>query len=76
MNFLINSQHERIQYANQFINTRNHYVVFTEFCNGLDLEWLLRINQTLNHDQVREIMKQIVDGVNYLGSQGIAHWDL
>jgi serine/threonine-protein kinase ULK/ATG1 len=50
-----------IKYIDSFSNDKNVYI-FTEFCNGGDMEEYLKKKGTLGEDEAREFLKQILNG--------------
>lgn len=50
-----------IKYIDSFSNDKNVYI-FTEFCNGGDMEQYLKKKTTLGEDEARQFLKQILNG--------------
>jgi serine/threonine-protein kinase ULK/ATG1 len=50
-----------IKYIDSFGNDRNVYI-FTEYCNGGDMEEYLKSKKTLGEDEAVEFLKQILNG--------------
>ena len=54
-----------IKYIDSFSNDKNVYI-FTEFCNGGDMEQYLDKKGFLPEDEAREFLKQILNGFKVL----------
>lgn len=54
-----------IRYIDTFTNEKNVYI-FTEFCNGGDMEQYLEKKGFLAEDEAREFLKQILNGFKVL----------
>lgn len=77
MQFLKNSNNQNIvKMIDLFENETNIYIVM-EYLSGGNLHtYLTEKGEILTEIQVKEIMRQIVDGVRYLHKFGIIHRDL
>ncbi len=58
------------------IKTQSSFYLFTELCNGGDLEKLLRMRTRINEEESRLILIELVKGVQKLHEKGILHRDL
>lgn len=56
--------------------TPSCFYLFTELCNGGDLEKLLSMRKRINEEEARLILIELAIGVRELHSRGILHRDL
>ena len=73
---MINSPH--VISLKKHYKTHQHYYIFTELCNGGDLN-LLKLSRPegrLTQDECRIVMKKLVQGVKDLYDNDIVHRDL
>lgn len=60
----------------ELIKDENFYYVFLEFCaNGELFDYIVN-NQRLTENESKNMMKQIIEALKYVHSQGIAHRDM
>jgi Ca2+-binding EF-hand superfamily protein/predicted Ser/Thr protein kinase len=70
-------QHERILRFHEYFETYNKIFIITEYINGGSLtDYLSTQTHLLKETQIREIFKQIAEGVKHLHNNGIIHRDL
>ena len=58
------------------LKSAKHYYVIVEFCNGSDLETLLKSKLKLNERQVRYLYRQVLLGMRELCQKGVIHRDI
>jgi len=56
--------------------TTNHIYLILEYANCGDLHDYIRQKGKLTETQVKKLMKQLVDGLNFIHSKNLAHRDL
>src|SRR5690606_32727080 len=56
--------------------THSKFYIFTEYCNGGDLELLKDIKGRINEKMARIILTQLVEGIRELHDRNIMHRDL
>lgn len=59
-----------------FIEDTANFYLITEFCEGGDLSHFIIQNRYLSDDFAKLIFRQVIEGLAYLESQGIAHRDV
>ena len=74
-------KHENIIRLENLKVTKNNYYIIMEFCNGGSLSQCLNKYKEIYHrpfteEIVQHLMKQIINAVKYIHSQGIIHRDL
>ena len=81
--YLLNKlNHERIIKLYEVIDTKNYLFIFTELCSGGSLKDYIISKYNSNNDyfmkdsEVSTIIKNILQGVEYLVNNGIIHRDL
>jgi serine/threonine protein kinase len=64
-----------VLFVNYFENAETYFIIL-ELCNQRTARSLLRRRKKLSEPEVRYYLKQIIDGLQYVHSQGIVHRDL
>ena len=59
-----------------FIEDTSNFYLVTEFCDGGDMSHFIIQNRYLTDDFAKLIFRQLIEGLEYLQSQGIAHRDV
>lgn len=68
--------HPLLVFFKESIQTKTHIYIITELVNGKDLFELVRELKFLGEREAAYIIQQVIIGVRYLHSLGIAHRDL
>ncbi|CAD8094363.1 unnamed protein product [Paramecium sonneborni] len=66
--------HKNIVHFHKLLYTHNHLYIIMEHLQGITLQE--EINKELPEKKVRNLIKQILEGLSYLHNQGIIHRDL
>ena len=78
---LKNLNHPNIVKLKEVKKTKKHYYIVMEFCNGGELsqnlkKYQAKYNKAFPEEIVQYLMKQIVNGINYLHNLDIMHRDI
>ena len=78
---LKNLNHPNIVKLKEVKKTKKHFYLVTELCNGGELSKALKkyqekYNRPFTEEIVQYLMRQIIDGINYLHSKNIMHRDI
>jgi serine/threonine protein kinase len=78
---LKNLNHPNIVKLKEVKKTKKHFYLVTELCNGGELSKALKqykekYNKPFTEEIVQYLMRQIIDGINYLHSKNIMHRDI
>ena len=78
---LKNLNHPNIIKLKEVKKTKKHFYLVTELCNGGELSKALKkyqekYNRPFTEEIVQYLMRQIIDGINYLHSKNIMHRDI
>ncbi|XP_041074843.1 death-associated protein kinase 2 isoform X3 [Polyodon spathula] len=76
VNILQQIQHPNIITLHDVYENRTDTVLILELVSGGELFDFLAQKESLSEEEATQFMKQILDGVNYLHSRKIAHFDL
>ena len=73
--------HPNIVKLKEVKKTKKHFYLVTELCNGGELSKALKqykekYNKPFTEEIVQYLMRQIIDGINYLHSKNIMHRDI
>lgn len=71
-----NLHHDSVIETYDIIRDGNHWYEIMEYCPGGDLYSVIRDGYLTTEDEVYACFKQLLEGVNYLHSVGVAHRDL
>ncbi|KAH3902338.1 serine/threonine/tyrosine protein kinase RAD53 SCDLUD_002158 [Saccharomycodes ludwigii] len=69
-------EHPRVVSLKAFYEDSNNYYLVMEFVSGGDLMDFVAAHGPINEDASREIIKQILEAIDYIHSKGISHRDL
>lgn len=70
------SRHPNVVSMADRMKSKNSYYLILDYCNGGDLASFLSLQDKLTEKEAKEIIYQIVDGMNHLHSLGVLHRDL
>jgi serine/threonine protein kinase len=70
------SRHPNVVAMVDRMKSKNSYYLILDYCNSGDLATFLSLQDKLNETEAKEIIYQIVDGMNHLHSLGVLHRDL
>ena len=73
---LLDLSHANVLKFHDWIETKKHLWVITEYCPGGDLLTLIEQDKSLPEHTVRVFTKEIMSGLQYLHSSGIVFSDL
>ena len=76
MKMLSELDNEHIIKVYQIYENENHYLIIMEYCEGGELFNYIVEKQRLSENESAYFYYQIIQGVEYIHSQGIAHRDL
>ena len=76
MKMLSELDNEHIIKIFQIYENENHYLIIMEYCEGGELFNYIVDKQRLSENESAYFYYQIIEGVEYIHSQGIAHRDL
>ena len=76
MKMLSELDNEHIIKVHQIYENENHYLIIMEYCEGGELFNYIVEKQCLSENESSFFYYQIIQGVEYIHSQGIAHRDL
>lgn len=77
INILQSVNHPNIIKLYDYKFDKDKLFLITEYCNGGNLsEWLSRRDQTVSPDEILSVIKQILDGFQYLMENRIIHRDI
>ena len=76
MKMLSELDNEHIIKVFQIYENENHYLIIMEYCEGGELFNYIVEKQRLSENEAAYFYYQIIQGVEYIHSQGIAHRDL
>lgn len=76
VNILKDLDHPNLPRVYEFFEDETNFYIVLEFCKGGDLFDRISELQRFDEDQAAEIMSQLLTGLNYLHSRGIAHRDI
>ena len=68
--------HTNLLKFRESIKAKNKIFIITELVEGKDLLEFVKEKQTLSEKEAADILKQIINGVNYMHTLGIVHRDL
>lgn len=69
--------HHIVQFEGMFqVPGTNKFGTVMEYCDGAELDTFMKIRGPLPESIARDILKQILEGMKYLQTQGIIHYDL
>lgn len=71
-----NLHHESVVETYDIVRDGNHWYEIMEYCPGGDLYSVIRDGYLTTEDEVYTCFKQLLEGVSYLHSVGVAHRDL
>ncbi|CAD8097905.1 unnamed protein product [Paramecium sonneborni] len=66
--------HKNIVHFHKLLYTHNHLYIIMEYLQGITLQEV--IYKELPENKIRNLIKQILEGLSYLHNQGIIHRDL
>ncbi|CAD8176514.1 unnamed protein product [Paramecium pentaurelia] len=66
--------HKNIVHFHKLLYTHNHLYIIMEYLQGITLQEVMQ--KQLLENKVRNLIKQILEGLSYLHNQGIIHRDL
>ncbi|CAD8181630.1 unnamed protein product [Paramecium octaurelia] len=66
--------HHNIVHFHKLLYTHNHLYIIMEYLQGITLQEVMQ--KQLQENKVRNLIKQILEGLSYLHNQGIIHRDL
>lgn len=69
-------RHNHVVKIYETIETQKHIIIVMELCAGGDLLNYVRKRRRLKEPFARKIFKQIIDGLSYIHSKGVAHRDI
>jgi len=58
------------------MKSKNSYYLILDYCNAGDLATYMSVHDKIAESEAREIIYQIVNGMNHLHSIGVLHRDL
>jgi calcium-dependent protein kinase len=73
VDLLLSLDHPNIVKIHEIIEDENHLYIVQDYCEGGDLFSFIVKNKILSENLVKLILKQILDGLNYLHQKGIIH---
>ncbi|CAF1567423.1 unnamed protein product, partial [Didymodactylos carnosus] len=73
--------HSRLKHPNivdlfNYFEDQKYVYLILELCQYGDLEKYLKIKRTLNENETRVYVKQVIEGLQYLHDHGILHRDI
>jgi hypothetical protein len=69
-------EHPNIVSLERLFPAFNTYFLVMEFCDGIDLSRLLRARRRLSEAQVRPVLGQLAQALDYIHRRGVVHRDL
>lgn len=76
VNLLQKLRHNHVVKIYETIETQKHIIIVMELCAGGDLLNYVRKRRRLKEPFAQKIFKQIIDGLSYIHSKGVAHRDI
>eukprot|EP00061_Rhincodon_typus_P011563 g36674.t1 len=76
VNILREIQHQNIITLHDIFENKTDVILILELVSGGELFDFLAEKESLTEEEATEFLKQILDGVHYLHSKKIAHFDL
>lgn len=76
MNILREIQHSNIITLHDIFENKTDVILILELVSGGELFDFLAEKESLTEEEATQFLKQILDGVHYLHSKQIAHFDL
>ena len=76
VNLLLKLRNNHIVKIYETIETQKHIIIVMELCAGGDLLNYVRKRRRLKEPYAQKIFKQIIAGLNFIHSKGIAHRDI
>lgn len=76
VNILREIQHSNIITLNDIFENKTDVILILELVSGGELFDFLAEKESLTEEEATQFLKQILDGVHYLHSKRIAHFDL
>ena len=58
------------------MKSKNSYYLILEYCNGGDLSSFVGAQGKLSEEEARQVIIQVIEGMNHLHSVGVLHRDL
>jgi serine/threonine protein kinase len=68
-------KHPKIASFIDSYETKTHFLIFQELCEGRTLFDVMVENGKLNENIAKKFFRQLIEAVNYLQEQGIPHMD-